>query len=332
MTTSSALLIAWIILYAAATCVWADIIADCGALQETLWGVALGWNTTSSPDWCCDPSTPAVGVTCGMVATTRRVVALRVPGYASLHMAPLTGPLPASLGRLTALQILDVSMQGLTGGLDVISTLTALVSLNMSFNALSGSLLACTNLSTLATLWLGDNALSGTVTPLASLSASLLDLHLGDRDPEHSRGNTLSGRVLPVLAGLSRLERVNVNNNLFDDHVTGSFYDLLPVSTLQRAQLAGNRLFGANVDITIDHWPHLLELNISNNLLSGTLHVQISNTDYAGILDTSLNDFVCPPPQVCVYGECICVFQFTFDSPIMTFVFGSLVVLSTWRF
>ncbi|KAK1663247.1 hypothetical protein QYE76_051406 [Lolium multiflorum] len=192
--------------------------ADKAALLDFLAGVnggraRINWSTTLPicTNW--------TGITCSPDAT--RVTELRLPGLG------LTGPFPRhTLGRLTALQVLSLRANSLTGAFpDELLALNALTGLHLQLNAFSGALPpGLARLRALQVLDLSFNAFTGAIP--AQLSAELLALNLSN--------NSLSGRV-PDLA-LPALQFLNLSNN----HLAGP----VPRSLLRfpDSSFAGNTL------------------------------------------------------------------------------------------
>uniref|UniRef100_A0ACD5VVP8 Uncharacterized protein n=1 Tax=Avena sativa TaxID=4498 RepID=A0ACD5VVP8_AVESA len=181
--------------------------ADRAALLDFLAGV--GGGRSARINWA--PTRPVcgnwTGVTCS--ADGSRVVALRLPGLA------LSGPVPRrTLGRLTALQVLSLRANSLSGAFpDELLALGALTGLHLQLNAFSGAVPpGLARLRSLLVLDLSFNAFNGTVPGELSNLTQLLALNLSN--------NSLSGRV-PDL-GLPALQFLNLSNNHLDGPVPNS--------------------------------------------------------------------------------------------------------------
>jgi hypothetical protein len=154
---------------------WADDIPgqECVALLALHdstggddWSNRTGWLSSSSPcEWH--------GISC----KRGHVVSI------SLLSNQLSGPVPAELGNLGALRILELPYNQLTGTIPP----------------------ELGNLGALVSLWLGDNKLTGSIPlELANLSAlKVLDLH----------HNQLTGTIPPELGNLGALEVLLLHDN-----------------------------------------------------------------------------------------------------------------------
>ncbi|XP_073000217.1 probable leucine-rich repeat receptor-like protein kinase At1g68400 [Typha latifolia] len=135
-------------------------------------------------------------------------------------------------GRVTRLVLEGLSLSG-GGGLASLSRLDQLRVLSLKSNHISGPIPDLSHLSALKLLFLSNNALSGPIPASISALSRLYRLDL-------SRNN-LSG---PVPVELNRLSR------------------------LLTLRLDSNRLSGSISDLDL---PHLQDLNLSSNLLSGAI-------------------------------------------------------------
>lgn len=182
--------------------------ADRAALLDFLAGVGGGraarLNWSSSTARVCGGWR---GVTCS--ADGSRVVALRLPGLG------LSGPVPrGTLGRLTALQVLSLRANSLSGAFpDELLGLPDLTGLHLQLNAFSGTVPpGLARLRSLQVLDLSFNDFNGTLPGELSNLTQLAALNLSN--------NSLSGRV-PDL-GLPQLQFLNLSFNRFDGPVPKS--------------------------------------------------------------------------------------------------------------
>lgn len=180
--------------------------ADRAALLDFLAGLGGGRgriNWASSPRVCGNWT----GVTCS--GDGSRVVALRLPGLG------LSGPVPrGTLGRLTALQVLSLRANSLSGEFpEELLSLASLTGLHLQLNAFSGALPPeLARLRALQVLDLSFNGFNGTLPAALSNLTQLVALNLSN--------NSLSGRV-PDL-GLPALQFLNLSNNHLDGPVPTS--------------------------------------------------------------------------------------------------------------
>ncbi|KAF0917060.1 hypothetical protein E2562_016357 [Oryza meyeriana var. granulata] len=196
--------------------------ADRAALLDFFAGVSGGGgrgriNWESSPRVCGNWT----GVTCSGDGT--RVVALRLPGLG------LSGAVPqGTLGRLTALQVLSLRANNLSGPFpDELLSLAALTGLHLQLNAFSGALPAgLARLRSLQVLDLSFNGFNGSLPAALSNLTQLVALNLSN--------NSLSGRV-PDL-GLPALQFLNLSNNHLDGPVPRSLL------RFKDAAFAGNNM------------------------------------------------------------------------------------------
>ena len=104
-----------------------------------------------------------------------------------LDSCGLKGPFPEL--RLAALEVLDLSHNRLSGGLNLLQSCTALRFLALSLNGLTGGLEPLRRCTALEELWLGGNRLTGSLAPLRGCTA-LKVLFL--------EGNQLTGGLEPL--------------------------------------------------------------------------------------------------------------------------------------
>lgn len=199
--------------------------ADKAALLAFLSGVGRGATARARINW---PTTPLAcagpgwtGVTCS--ADGARVVALHLPGLGLSGAVP-----PGTLGRLTALQLLSLRSNSLSGPFPAdLLRLPALAGLHLHRNAFSGALPpGLAGLAALQVLDLSFNGFDGSIPGELANLTNLVALNLSN--------NSLSGRV-PDL-GLPALRFLNLSNNRLDGPV--------PASLLRfgDASFAGNNL------------------------------------------------------------------------------------------
>lgn len=152
------------------------------------------------------------GVTCNRDQTA-------VEGIA-LNGNKLSGPIPASLGQLTALITLDLSENRLVGSVPgELAALPQLRTLDLESNQLSGPIPAeLAKLHCLETLYLSKNSLTG---PIPGELARLQHLRY-----MHLEANSLSGPIPPELGDAPDISRLLLASNRLPGPVPGSLVQL----------------------------------------------------------------------------------------------------------
>ena len=186
----------------------------------------------------------------------------------------LEGPIPTTLTRLTALQVLSLPRNELTGPIPPeLGTMSSLRVLALHENALTGPIpVELTSLPNLAVLILSGNALTGSIPPeLANLPA-LVSLNL--------QYNALSGTIPAELGALTRLETLALSQNALTGPIPP---ELGKLSRLVDLQLDTNELAGP-VPPELGNLFSLETLYLERNKLSGPLPGSLVNL-------AALNDF-----------------------------------------
>ncbi|KAF8093935.1 hypothetical protein N665_0374s0027 [Sinapis alba] len=151
--------------------------------------------------------------------------------------------------RVTALRLPGVSLSGTIPN-GIFSNLTRLRTLSLRLNALTGSL------------------------PLDLSSASDLR-HL------YLQGNRFSGELPESLFSLTNLVRLNLADNSFTGEISSRFKNLTRLKTLF---LENNKLSGSIPDLDLP----LVQFNVSNNSLNGSIPKNLQRFESGSFLQTSL--------------------------------------------
>ena len=169
-----------------------------------------------------------------------------------LYDNALSGTLPASLGNLTHLELLELGGNDLSGSiLSELGNLTNLRSLGLSSNQLSGPLPTWLgNLTHLEALGLNFNQLSGTLPSSLGNLTKLERLYLGF--------NQLSGALPSSLGNLTNLQELGLANNQLSGALPSSLGNL---TKLEWLSLADTHLC-APLDATFQTWLQGIERKV----------------------------------------------------------------------
>lgn len=164
----------------------------------TMWFGNGPFNVPHNDTWVTDTSECEwLGVRCVNGEATR--VALRTDG--------LSGSIPADVGLLTALTVLELNENELTGALpSQIGVITALTTLTLEQNRLTGSIpTEIGSLTTLTNMQLGGNGLNGSIPSQIGLLTQLNTLGLNN--------NRFSGSIPDQFLALTSLSTFRVHAN-----------------------------------------------------------------------------------------------------------------------
>lgn len=189
---------------------------ECNALMAlyentggTQWDTKTDWGVTFTPcSWY------------GVLCSNGRVIQL------DLAANQLSGLLPAALGDLTALKILQLSDNDLIGAIpSQLGSLTALQRLFLQRNRFSDTIpTTLGNLSQLQVLYLSHNQLSGSFPNAITTLINLNTLHLQD--------NRLEGTIPAAICERSGLVDLNLAANRWENSLPTCLKDLTALGTL----------------------------------------------------------------------------------------------------
>lgn len=234
---------------------------------------------------CFVNSTATIPEEITLLGPTLRLLSLR-------RNPSLTGTIPAGIGKLTGLQRLVLSQNGLQGEIPAeLSNLQNLIQLDLSHNNLSGSIPATlSTMDSLVNLDLRYNQLDGEfpaglgqgfghLQRLAAsynkLSGSLPDTFTGLKyltflDLSY---NHLMGNLPPSLGNLANLQDLFLNSNSLDGEIPESLGSLIP---LKRLDLSSCGFVGLIPD-SLKGLQNLRYLSVSNNHLSGPIPASLAS-------------------------------------------------------
>lgn len=166
-----------------------------------------------------------------------------------------TGGLPASIGQMSSLSVLIMWNSGLSGVLpSELANLSNLSQIYLQQNQLSGSIPAFLgDLSNLGVIELSNNQFTGAIPPELGALGALHDLLLG--------GNQVAGTIPVELGNLAQLRALDVRNN----DLTGTLpQEIGRLTQLTYLLVQGNQLSGAVPD-SVRRLTQLQYLYLSNN-------------------------------------------------------------------
>ena len=234
-------------------------VATDRAALVALYNATGGANWTNNTNWL---SSEGLSEWHGVdTDATGRVTELHLSGN------ELSEALPAELGDLTNLQILDLCSNELSGEIPAeLGDLTNLQILELYDTGLSGEIPAeLGNLTNLQILHLYDNELSGTIPAELGNLTNLQILHLYI--------NELSGEIPAELGNLTSLQELYLWGNELSGEIPAELGDL---TNLQELHLWGNELSGT-IPAELGSLTNLQKLELHDNELSGTIPAELGN-------------------------------------------------------
>jgi hypothetical protein len=217
-------------------------------------------------------------------------------GALYLHNCQLTGAIPSELGSLFILSILYLYNNHLTGVIpSEIGSLSQLIYLSLYSNQLTRAIPSeIGSFSQLSGLYLSNNHLTGSLPSEIGSLSQLGFLYL-DR-------NQLSGAIPSSFSNLAKLVHLSLHRN----HLKGSItFQLTSFPRLQQIFLHQNcftgqldLLFSSNALLLSSS--NLLNLDLSDNLLSGSIPSSLFIAPHLQSISLSLNCFEHElPPAIC---------------------------------
>ncbi|KAH9551152.1 hypothetical protein CY35_09G000700 [Sphagnum magellanicum] len=216
----------------------------------------------------------------------------------------LQGSISPSVAQLARLEVLDLSVNDLSGPIPPVCQSGQLKHLILTGNKLSGGLPQNLSLCTsLLRMRLGNNVLTGSIPPqigqMKNLSYFEADSNqlVGSIPPELSgcnlsflslSSNNLTGLLPSSLGQLKFLESVTVANNQLDGNLPE---ELGQIAVLQSLSLANNR-FSGPIPEAFGNILQLNSLDLSDNLLNGSIPSQLGNLQELESLQLSGNRIV----------------------------------------
>ena len=260
------------------------LVAFYNSLGGPDWRSRTGWLSERPLGTWRGVSTNAGGCVTSIQLSSNRLsgtIPAEVGALSSLRVLDLsenndiTGALPPELGNLSNLVELNLAdqtgqsdrTQALTGGIPrELGNLTNLLSLNLSWHQLSGDIPSeLGNLANLQTLSLAGNSLSGEIPPELGGLAHLRSLRLNHND--------LRGGIPTEMGQLSDLRALFLSSNSLDGAIPAELGDL---ASLEDLYLGNNALSGA-IPAALGNLSRLETLDLRDNHLSGDVPSELAN-------------------------------------------------------
>ncbi|KAL8171252.1 hypothetical protein V2J09_023056 [Rumex salicifolius] len=214
----------------------------------------------------------------------------------------LSGPIPAVIGLMQALAVLDLSCNNLSGPIPpILGNLSYTEKLYLHSNKLTGPVPPeLGNMTKLHYLELNDNELKGRIPPELGKLTELFDLNIAN--------NNLEGPIPDNLSSCTNLNSLNLYGNKLNGTIPAAFQklesmtylnlsanglrgpiplELSRIGNLDTLDLSNNKITGP-IPPSIGDLEHLLKLNLSKNHISGLIPAEFGNL--RSILDIDLSE------------------------------------------
>ncbi|MFP5041713.1 T9SS type A sorting domain-containing protein [Parasediminibacterium sp. JCM 36343] len=213
------------------------------AALVALYNATGGASWTNHTNWLTGPIDAWFGVT----VANSRVTAVNLSNN---NLAG--GPIPRGIVIDSALQVLDLSSNAITGAFPAISD-TSLLTLNLANNQLAGAFNGYNySMANLQTLSLSGNQLNGTIASVSKFN-KLVTLNIAN--------NQFTGTI-PYFSD-TLLTTLNLSNN----QLTGTI-NYWALKNLQHLDLSNNQLTGGGGALA--SFANIVSINVSDNQFSGT--------------------------------------------------------------
>ncbi|TVU38692.1 hypothetical protein EJB05_12076, partial [Eragrostis curvula] len=199
-----------------------------------------------------------------------------------------TGPLPAFIGELTALEFMTVGTNALSGPIPKeLGNLKNLISLALGSNNFNGTLPdELGNLTKLQRMYIDSNDFSG---PLPSTLSQLKNLSV-----LWASDNNFSGQIPDYLGSLTNLTQVRLQGNSFQGPIPRSISSLVKLTSLR----IGDIVNGSSTLAFIGNMTSLRDLVLRNCKISDTIaSVDFSQFGFLNLMDLSFNNITGQIPQ-----------------------------------
>ena len=185
----------------------------------------------------------------------------------ALYGNNLRGRVPAELGQLDRLRLLDLSYNWLGGPIPPdLANVETFEEIYLESNLLDGSIpLELGSLPALTHLYLLDNRLEGTIPPELGTLSNLQDLRISE--------NRLTGRIPPEFGDLSSVATIWMDGNELEGEVPPELGSLSSVATLY---LGSNKLSG-EIPPELGALENIQNLALDFNDLSGPIPAELGD-------------------------------------------------------